>query len=318
MPSEFDIIQQYFSRKFPESKSVRIAIGDDAAITTVPAGMEQVIAIDTLVEGIHFSKNTPAENIAYKALAVNISDLAAMGATPAWFTLALTLPEVSDPWLASFSKGLFELADEFNMLLIGGDTTRGPLTVSIQVAGFVPQDKALLRSGACPGDHIFVTGNIGDGCTGLAVQETGNKDCDDEYLLQRLQKPTPRVTFGQSLIGIASSCIDVSDGLLADVSHILQSSGVGAVIHLEKIPVSESTFKKQQLLGLTRLQLVQGGDDYELCFTVPENKISMLECTCNENDLKVTDIGQIEAETGLRCYDHQTLLDIDNTGYQHF
>ena len=318
MPSEFDIIQQYFSRNLPENKSVRIAIGDDAAITSVPAGMEQVIAIDTLVEGIHFSKNTPAVNIAYKALAVNISDLAAMGATPAWFTLALTLPEISESWLASFSKGLFELADEFNMLLIGGDTTRGPLTVSIQVAGFVPKEKALLRSGASPGDHIFVTGNIGDGCTGLAVQEKGSEDSNDEYLLQRLQKPTPRVALGQALLGIASSCIDISDGLLADVSHILQSSGTGAAIHMEKIPVSESTLKKQQLLGLTILQLVQGGDDYELCFTVPENKISMLECTCNEQSLKITDIGEIEAETGLRCYDQQTLLDIDNTGYQHF
>lgn len=318
MPAEFDIIQHYFYRKLPETKSVQLGIGDDTAITSVPAGMEQVIAIDTLVEGVHFSKDTPAENIAYKALAVNLSDLAAMGAIPAWFTLALTMPEASKSWLEDFSNGLFELADKFKMPLIGGDTTRGPLTISIQVAGFVPQAKALLRSGASPGDHVFVSGTIGDGCAGLAIQNSAAKDSDDEFLLERLQRPEPRIAFGQSLIGVASSCIDVSDGLLADISHILEASGAGATIHLDKIPVSEAVSNKQTSLGLSRLQLAQGGDDYELCFTVPDNKISMLECTCNEHGLIATDIGEIEAESGLRCYENQTLIDIAKTGYQHF
>ena len=318
MPSEFDIIQHYFSRKNTENASVQLGIGDDAAITSIPSGMEQVIAVDTLVENVHFSKDTPAELIAYKALAVNISDLAAMGATPAWFTLALTLPGVSETWLDSFSKGLFELADKYNMPLVGGDTTRGPLTVSIQVAGFVPTGKSLLRSGARPGDHVFVTGTIGDGGAGLAVQKQGEKDKDDEYLLERLRKPTPRVEFGLSLIGVANSCIDISDGLLADVSHILESSKVGATIMLDKIPMSGACSNKYQALNLTRLQLAQSGDDYELCFTVPENKISMLECNCNELGLNITGIGKIEAETGLRCYYEQSLLDVEKTGYQHF
>ena len=220
MPSEFDIIELYFSQQTSTNSSVLLGIGDDAAITSIPSGMEQVIAIDTLVEGVHFDKDTPAENIAYKALAVNLSDLAAMGATPAWFTLALTLPEVSESWLDSFSKGLFELANKYNMPLVGGDTTRGPFTISIQVAGFVPKGKALLRCNAKVGDHIFVTGNIGDGCAGLAVQKSGVNDSDDDYLLNRLQKPSPRIAFGQSLVGIANACIDISDGLLADINHL--------------------------------------------------------------------------------------------------
>jgi len=318
MPSEFDIIEQYFSKHISDNPSVHLGIGDDAAITSIPAGMQQVIAIDTLVEGVHFQKDTPAYNVAWKALAVNLSDLAAMGATPAWFTLALTLPQVSESWLTEFSKGLFFLAGQYNTALIGGDTTRGPLTVSIQVAGHVPQGKALLRSGAKPGDHIFVTGNIGDGCTGLAIQKSGSTDKDDDYLLQRLQKPTARIAFGQSLIGIANACIDISDGLLADVSHILEASEVGATIHLDKMPLSDACKNKQQTLGLTRLQLAQGGDDYELCFSVPENKLSMLECHCDETELKVTEIGIIEMETGLRCYDNQQLLEVTQTGYQHF
>lgn len=318
MPSEFDIIKQYFSRNSPENKSVLLGVGDDAAITSIPPGMEQVIAIDTLVENVHFSKETPAKNIAWKALAVNLSDLAAMGAVPAWFTLALTLPKISDTWLTEFSEGLYELANQVGIQLIGGDTTRGPLTLSIQVAGFVPQGKALLRSTARAGDHIFVTGYIGDGCAGLLVQHGTVSDQDDEYLVGRLQKPVPRITFGQSLIGVANACIDISDGLLADVSHIIEASKVGARIYLDKMPVSEPGKNKLTSMGLSRLQLATCGDDYELCFTVPENKLSMLECTCAEMDLKVTEIGVIEEQAGLRCFDGDTLLDATQTGYQHF
>ncbi|MEJ2142808.1 MAG: thiamine-phosphate kinase [Gammaproteobacteria bacterium] len=318
MPSEFDIIKQYFSRNFPGNKSVQLGVGDDAAITSIPAGLEQVIAIDTLVENVHFKAGTSAEEVAYKALAVNLSDLAAMGATPAWFTLALTLPEVSESWLFGFSKGLFNLADQYDIPLIGGDTTRGPLTISIQVAGFVPQGKALLRSGAQAGDHIFVTGNIGDGAVGLVVQQTGIKDSDDEYLLQRLHKPTPRIAVGKLLIGVANSCIDISDGLLADVSHILEASMKGATLYLDKIPQSNACRNKQQQLGLSLLQLAQGGDDYELCFSVPGNKLSMLECIASESGIAITEIGVIESEAGLRCYDKHKLLDVKQTGYQHF
>lgn len=318
MPSEFDIIEKYFSRNFPENKSVLLGIGDDAAITSIPAGMEQVIAIDTLVEAVHFAIDTPASKIAWKALAVNLSDLAAMGATPAWFTLALTLPEVNLDWLADFSDSLAELANRYKIALVGGDTTRGPLTVSIQVAGFVPQGKALLRSSARPGDRIFVTGNIGDGAVALLVQQSGVKDEDDAYLLQRLHKPEPRIAFGQSLLGLASACIDISDGLLADINHVLQASKLGASIQLDNMPISRACENKLEPLKLSRLQLASAGDDYELCFTVPENKVSMLSCTCDELGLAVTEIGVIEELAGLRCYQHGEAVEVSENGYQHF
>jgi len=318
MPSEFDIIEQYFSRNNTDHSSVHLSIGDDAAITSVPTGMQQVIAIDTLVENIHFKKETSAYNIAYKALAVNLSDLAAMGAKPCWFTLALTLPDINTAWLADFSKGLFTLADQYNMQLIGGDTTRGPLAVTIQIAGHIPQGKALLRSGAKAGDYIYVTGNIGDGRAGLAAQEADLHDSDAEYLVQRLQQPTPRVNTGESLIGMASACIDVSDGLVADLSHILQASGVGASIDLDKMPLSLACEHKRELFNLSCLQLAQSGDDYELCFTVPEKNISMLACTCDELGVEVTQLGQVEKDIGLRCYEKGNLLDISQAGYQHF
>lgn len=318
MPSEFDIIEQYFTRNYSDNTSVILGIGDDAAITSIPAGMQQVIAIDTLVENVHFKKDTSAYDIAWKSLAVNLSDLAAMGATPSWFTLALTLPDVSATWLSDFSKGLFTLAEQYKISLIGGDTTRGPLTISVQVAGFVPQGKALLRSGAKPGDHIYVTGNIGDGCAGLAVQQAGAIDSDDVYLLNRLQQPIPRVAFGQSLIGMANACIDVSDGLLADLSHMLVASGVGASLDLDKMPLSDACNHKSEALKLSRLALAQGGDDYELCFTVPENKLSMLDCNSNELGISITQVGVIEAEIGLRCYENHNLLDPGKTGYLHF
>jgi len=318
MPSEFDIIEQYFFRNNTDNPSVHLGIGDDAAITSIPAGMEQVIAIDTLVEDIHFKKETSAYAIAWKALAVNLSDMAAMGATPCWFTLALTLPEVSESWLVDFSNGLFALADQYKISLIGGDTTKGPLTVSIQVAGHIPHGKALLRSGAKPGDHIYVTGNIGDGRAGLAVQQSGVVDSDDAYLLQRLQQPVARIAFGQSLVGMANACIDISDGLLADLLHILVASGTGASIELDKMPISDACKNKCESLQLSPLALAQGGDDYELCFTIPEQKLSMLDCNCDELGIKVTQIGIIESETGLRCYEKNKLLDITHTGYQHF
>ncbi|MGD8483948.1 MAG: thiamine-phosphate kinase [Thioalkalispiraceae bacterium] len=318
MPSEFDIIEQYFSRHYADNQAVKLGVGDDAAITTLPSGMDQVIAIDTLVEDVHFQRNTAAYLVAWKALAVNLSDLAAMGATPAWFTLALTLPEVNEDWLTGFSQGLFDLAERFKINLVGGDTTRGPLTISVQVAGFIARDKALLRSGARPGDHIFVTGYIGDGRAGLAVQQAGAGDSEDNYLLQRLQQPEPRIGFGQSLIGVANACIDVSDGLLADVAHILEASNVGASIDLDKMPLSEACQHKYESLGLSRLQLAQGGDDYELCFTVPEQNLAMLSCNCDEQGINITRIGTIEAEKGLRCYQDKQPMTLGQTGYQHF
>jgi thiamine-monophosphate kinase len=186
------------------------------------------------------------------------------------------------------------------------------------VAGFIARDKALLRSGARPGDHIFVTGYIGDGRAGLAVQQAGAGDSEDNYLLQRLQQPEPRIGFGQSLIGVANACIDVSDGLLADVAHILEASNVGASIDLDKMPLSEACQHKYESLGLSRLQLAQGGDDYELCFTVPEQNLAMLSCNCDEQGINITRIGTIEAEKGLRCYQDKQPMTLGQTGYQHF
>ncbi len=318
MLSEFGLIDQYFYRHYSDNKSVKLGIGDDAAITTMPPGTDQVIAIDSLVGDVHFRKSTSAYLIAWKALAVNLSDLAAMGATPSWFTLALTMPDVDEAWLTDFSKGLFDLAERFKISLIGGDTTRGPLAVSIQVAGFVPEGKALLRSGARPGDHVFVTGHIGDGRAGLAVQQRGARDDAEYYLLQRLQQPDPRVIFGQSLIGVANACIDISDGLLADISHVLDASEVGAFIELDKIPVSNACKDKYKSLGLSRLQLAQGGDDYELVFTVPEEKLDTFLSACDEQATDVTEIGIIKEEKGLRCYQDNQAVALNQIGYQHF
>ncbi|HHJ80273.1 MAG TPA: thiamine-phosphate kinase [Candidatus Tenderia electrophaga] len=321
--SEFDLINRYFGRGGalkPSRPDVELGIGDDAAVVNVPAGQSLVMSLDTLVAGIHFPDHTSAEDIAYKALAVNLSDMAAMAAEPGWFMLGLTLPQADEAWLAGFSAGLSQLANQYDLALIGGDTTHGSLTVSIQINGLVPHGQALKRRGAQPGDLIYVSGQLGDAGLGLQLALAG-LDIDltaqrQQYFLQRLNRPTPRLELGLALRGLATAAIDVSDGLLADLGHILKASGVGASINLEQLPVAD------EVRGLSESwwsMPLTAGDDYELCFTVPaarrlafEGKIQGLECPCSC-------IGKIETESGLNLLLDGCRIDSENLkGYLHF
>lgn len=317
--SEFYIIDNYFNRRRAKRDDVILGIGDDAAILSVPPGRQLVIAIDTLVAGVHFPLNTPAEDIGYKALAVNLSDLAAMGAEPAWFTLALTLPEANNDWLSDFATGLFVLADEYRLQLVGGDTTQGPLTISVQVAGYVPTGKALLRGGARNGDLIYVTGVLGDAALGLRCLQQPDEYPLDHAAVNRLNRPQPRLAIGQAIRDIASACIDISDGLLADLGHLLAASGAGANIDRQAIPLSGklrslcSKDEKNYALALA------GGDDYELCFCVPPRKIPAMDSIVEQAGIRISQIGIIEKEPGIRLHHANQPCTIDtHLGYEHF
>ncbi len=327
--SEFDLIAQFFTH--PSQRcDVALGVGDDCALLHPPAGSVLAVTVDTLVAGVHFPEDAYPADIGWKALAVNLSDLAAMGAKPAWITLALTLPVADPAWLAPFAQGLMALAKCHDVALVGGDTTRGPLAITIQALGFCPAGKALRRSGAQPGDGIYVTGTLGDGALGLAVHQGRMMVTDPSqraYLLQRLHRPEPRLQAGQALRGIASAAIDISDGLVADLGHILQASGVGGGLYVSQLPrylLTTSTLTESQWLNL----ILGGGDDYQLCFTVPSEKIDEL----NLVDLGITyhRIGTVEKELGLRWQGLPDSMIAEKlasgweilrsaiTGYQHF
>lgn len=319
MPSEFDIIRRYFSSK-EKRKDVVLGIGDDAAILTVPENHQLVQSMDTLVAGIHFPVETSPEDIAYKALAVNLSDMAAMGAEPAWFTLAITIPEADEDWLSAFSQSLSALARQYNVQLVGGDTTNGPLCLSITINGFVANGKALLRRNAKAGDKIYVSGTLGDAALALAAWQ-GQCLLSDEtraYLNQRLNRPTPRVELGLLLRGFANSCIDISDGLVADLGHIVEESQLGASIHCERIPRSREFILNITDDTLSMSLALAGGDDYELCFTIPQSKQTEFEKTVKKNNISVACIGDIESQSGVRCFNKGIQVDVPISGYQHF
>jgi len=348
MPSEFGIIKKFFTEKsLQKNKSTRLGIGDDAAIVSVPSGYDMVIAVDTLVAGVHFPKQTSPFDIGYKALAVNLSDLAAMGAQASSFTLALTLSESeqNQNWLENFSSGLFELANKINIELVGGDTTYGPLTISIQAHGLIPINKAMLRSGAKPGDLVFVTGTLGDAALGLqCVQKKPgtNKNTsvdlqneltadEKEYCLSRLNQPQPQVIAGLQLRDIATSCIDVSDGLLADLGHICEASKCSAVIHESCLPLSSAFEKYHSIDTEATILAATGGDDYELCFTVNPSDLSRLKkLDLNCSITQVGEIFSLEQYTGLEIEPvlsetNVTFLDkagevipVTTKGYSHF
>ncbi len=278
-------------------------IGDDCALLTIPQGMQLAQSLDTLVETVHFPAGCDPFQLAYRALAVNLSDLAAMGAEPHSFTLGLTLPEVTEPWLQRFSEGLSKLAQQAEISLIGGDTTRGPLTLSLQVQGLVPKGQALLRSGAKPGDLICVTGSLGDAAGALNYVLSGEKlgTCKNDsirYLLSRYWFPTPRLYAGQWLRKKgATAAIDISDGLLGDLGHILNASGVGALIDPSIVPRSATLSRQYEKQRVTSLVLA-GGDDYELCFTIPPSVAQSLPAILPDG-CRITCIGQINDETGV-------------------
>ena len=315
---EFDLIHRYFERPIEQRQDVIVGIGDDGAVVRVPPGVELVLTSDTLVAGVHFSEDIPPEDLGYRALAVNLSDLAAMGARPAWATMALTLPQAEEAWLAAFAQGFFELAQRFSVALIGGDLTRGPLSITVQMHGFVPEGRALRRSGAQAGHYIYVTGTLGDAALALTPRLAELTDTYRPYLLGRLYRPSPRISEGLSLRAIASSAIDISDGLIADLGHILETSHVGAVLEVDRLPLSTAVQKIKDKKYGWELALT-GGDDYELCFTVPPEHQAVLESKRSDFACTVSYIGRIEAERGLRCIEHDGTPYIpQGAGYRHF
>lgn len=321
---EFDLIARYFTRPV---RHAALGVGDDCALLAPRPGMQLAISSDMLVEGRHFFADVDPEALGHKALAVNLSDLAACAAKPLAFTLALALPRVDEAWLAGFSKGLLALADAQGCELVGGDTTQGPLNICITVFGEVPAGQALLRSGARAGDDIYVSGTLGDARLALEAL-LGHIHLPDELLAQarqRLERPTPRVALGLALRGIASSAMDVSDGLLGDFGHILKASGVGACIHTdETIKLIAASAFPSSARGQFDQKLLQqctlaGGDDYELLFTAPPQHRSAVAEAAAQSQTPVTRIGQVEAAPGLRLVDAQG-MPVENrfASFDHF
>ncbi|MDO6704607.1 thiamine-phosphate kinase [Photobacterium sp. 1_MG-2023] len=320
--NEFDLIARYFARQPVHRRDVALAIGDDCALLEVPVGSQLAVSTDSLVCGNHFLPTMDPALVAKKALAANLSDLAAMGATPAWVSLALTMPSADEDWLARFCDGFFEMAEYYQVQLIGGDTTKGPLSLTLTVQGLVPQGQALTRHGASVGDLIYVTGNLGDSAAGLAVLLEQAPDIPAAlatHMLNRHYQPQPRVLAGQALRGIASAALDVSDGLIADLGHILERSGVGAVIEPDLLPVSPEllAFCQDNLNQALKLALTSG-EEYELCFTVPAHHRGALDVALSHSGVKATCIGQIRTGDSIVLERNGQPLDWQLHGYDHF
>lgn len=312
--AEFDLIRRYFTDCGARRADVALGVGDDAALLRPPAGGDLVLTQDTLVEGVHFLPRVDPESLGHKALAVNLSDLAAMGAEPAWVTLGLTLPRVDDAWLAAFARGFCALARQAGVRLVGGDTCRGPLSLSVTAQGWVPADQALRRDGARPGDLIYVTGTLGDAGLGLRHRRDGLAIREPESVLRRLERPQPRLEVGRALRGLASAAIDISDGLAADLGHILAGSGVGATLELAEIPCSDTVRDYLSHTGDWSLPLA-AGDDYELCFTLAPDRVEGLRgFPC-----PVSRIGIVEQLPGLRMLGPDgAAVEPAMLGYEHF
>ena len=308
--NEFELIQNYFNWPLSDP-DIELGIGDDAAIFNLDSGYQLVTTTDTLSEGVHFFKNDSPEDIAYKSLAVNLSDIAAMGATAKCFTLALTLPKLDEIWLKQFSQSLKQTSKKYNVSLIGGDTTRGPLNITITMMGVVETSKAIKRSGARNGDNIYVSGEIGDAALCLKKINAGERPHKAELI--KLNRPIPRIELGSALKGIANSCIDISDGLEQDLSHIIKASKVGAMVDIQELPLSQSMIKYIENNNDWALPLC-GGDDYELCFTAPENFNSEIINIAEFCKIKITKIGVINDSKDLKIkgYDGQ------GQSYKHF
>ena len=312
---EFQLIERYFRRP-PRRHDVQRGVGDDCALVAPRADSDLAVTVDTLVGGIHFLVDTEPYGLGHKALAVNLSDLAAMGAEPAWVTLALTLPQAEEAWLDAFSRGFLALADRYGVALIGGDTTRGPLSITVQAMGYVPKRGGMCRSGARPGDGIYVTGALGLAGLGLK-QLMGRFAGADPDARLRLERPQPRLAAGAAIREIASACIDISDGLAADLGHILEQSGVAARVDWESLPLPAAVAAYVAVSADWAMPLT-AGDDYELCFTVaPEwdeelaHRAATLECPLSR-------IGTIEKGAGLRLFRAGFRQQLGGAGYQHF
>lgn len=307
--SEFGLIRRFFTEQTVVNYTTRLGIGDDCALLTIPDDYELAITIDTMVENIHFFAGADPRQLGHKLLAVNLSDLAAMGAKPVSVMLALTMPQVDEAWLTAFSAGFLALAQRYRVDLIGGDTTQGALTLSVQALGLVPRGKALRRSAARPGDAIYVSGPLGDAGLGLKIAQ-GYHSADPEPALARFHTPTPRVETGLALLDVAHACIDISDGLASDLGHILEQSCVGACLEWDALPLSAGVQAYIDATGDWRMPLVVG-DDYELCFTVSPEKAPLVPDSCQK-------IGMIATEPGLRLNKSGRIQLLQAKGYEHF
>ena len=321
---ECELIRRFFMREGgARGQGVVLGIGDDAAVLAMPPGAELIAAVDTIVAGRHFPLGTDARSIGHRALAVNLSDLAAMGATPAWATLALTMPSVDAAWLTRFSAGLLELADEYGVALVGGDTTEGPLTVSMQVLGHVPRGMALRRDGARAGDLLAVTGTLGDAGAGLAFTvapppaTSGPASPDVAALVQRFDYPTPRVRFGLAARGIASAAMDLSDGLLGDLPKLARASGLAAHVAVQRLPLSDA-MRAAVSVNQARDWALAAGDDYELLLAVPPARFADLESAAARLNLRLTAVGELHDGSGVTwSLDGRDFLPVAR-GYEHF
>jgi thiamine-monophosphate kinase len=343
MALEFDLIEAYFTPLSKGFDALEVGIGDDGAVLNVPANQQLVVVTDTLVSGVHFPVNTSAYDIAWKALAVNLSDLAAMGATPAGYSLALTLPDYDEAWLRAFSEGLRNLSEQFSIPLIGGDTTKGPLTITITAQGWVPNQQAILRSGAQLDDCICVTNTLGAGALGLKLalndwpaylSEQLLSDSEKQHALNALNRPMPQLAASIELRGLVNSAIDISDGLLADLGHILNRSNgrlakerggeknqnalLGADIELTQLPLSSGVARYIEQTNDWGLPL-SGGDDYQLCLTLSKADYSELKVRLNRQGICLTVVGSIVSQVGIRCLKQGVVVESNGEiGYHHF
>lgn len=320
--TEFELIRRYFQRP-PRDPAVAVGVGDDAAVVRVADGHQLVLAVDMMVESRHFLPGTDPESLGHKVLAVNLSDLAAMGARPRWALLAGALPDSDASWLEAFSRGLFGLAEAHGVTLIGGDTTRGPRNLCLTIAGEVPLGRAILRKGAAPGDEVWVSGTLGDAMLALAVlqQRTTLPPLQFAAARRRLERPEPRVTLGQALRGVASAMIDISDGVAGDLAHILEASDVGAVVDLARMPRSPA-LEAKLVAGERELALrclLAGGDDYELCFTAPPAMRERVRGLATA-EVPLTQVGTVTSrEAGLVVRDeHDVPLTAMPRAFDHF
>ena len=315
-PSEFELIERYFTGRGAVRADVRLSVGDDAAILAPRPGAELVLALDTIVSGVHFPADMNGRFVGHRALAVNLSDIAAMGAEPAWALLGLTLPAADESWLGDFASGLDDLARRFGVALVGGDTTRGPLTASLALAGWVPAGQALRRAGARPGEDLWVSGTVGDAGAGLAILQgrLAAGGAAREELLRRFLLPEPRVGLGQALRGIATACIDVSDGLAGDLGKLCSAGSVGAQLDAAQLPRSEALLATAGEEAALRFAL-SAGDDYELLWSAPRSARRLIESL--DADLPVSCIGAITAAPGLQLRGAEFERDVAH-GFDHF
>ncbi len=317
--SEFSLIEKYFKNHDNPSETKNIAalsIGDDAAILNIRENHQLAVTVDTLIEGRHFLQGTNPADIGYKSVAVNVSDLAAMAATPSFFVLSLTLPDTDEVFIKGFSEGLFEASAEYGIRLVGGDTCRGPLSITIQASGWIETNRYISRHGAKPGDRIFVSGELGSAALGLAcIQHKKSMDpLLEQHCIDVLNRPKAQIQLTPLIKQFASSCIDLSDGLLGDLKHILKASHVGAKLDKQRLPVND-WIKQNNDFGYA----LAGGDDYQLLFTVPENEVDKVYKMANQKKFKLYEIGSIEQQ-GLMLVDGKTNIDLTdvNQGFDHF